>query len=83
MSHDKASIKELDTLHSLLAKSMTQRLRKAAEGEPLTAAEWSAVAKFLKDNSVEQVAIPGNPLGDLRGALMDLPYASEGASFSQ
>lgn len=64
---------QLDALHGLVAESLAARLR---SGEA-TAADFSAAIKFLKDNGIEQPAIPGSPTDKL---ISSLPFAAEGIS---
>jgi len=56
----------LASLHNELARGMLERLQ---SGEPLTAAEWSAIAKFLKDNDITCEVAQSAPLQDLVGAI--------------
>ena len=74
MSQSKATNEELDTLHSLVAKTLSARIR-AGEATP---ADLSVAVKFLKDNGVQQVAVAGSPIANL---LKDLPFAAEGREF--
>lgn len=68
----KASTSELDDLHGLIARTLAERIR---SGE-FTAAELAVAVKFLKDNSVQSLATPENPLGALAKAVTDnLPFA--------
>ena len=65
--------KELRNLHALLADSMAQRLKEAQEGgKPLSASDWSSIARFLKDNGIEaQPADNSKAMGRLLGNLED------------
>lgn len=62
----------LDRIHRLLASAMEARLEYVKE-EPLTAAEITAYAKFLKDNGVaiDLTAAPSNTPGK---AMVDIPF---------
>lgn len=64
----KATTKELDSLHGLVAKELARKLK---SGE-YTAADLNVARQFLKDNGVEQAAIPGTPVHDLASSL---PFA--------
>ena len=63
----------LGLVHGLLADDMRKRLESALgpNGTPLSAPEWNAIAKFLKDNNIEAVAVPGSPVADLLDGLED------------
>ena len=51
---ESASMDVLKLIHGLVAKDMQQRLEQAIAGEePLSATEWGAITRFLKDNGVE------------------------------
>lgn len=65
---NKASIETLHSIHEVLARD---HLRVLQSGEA-TAADRAAAAKFLKDNGVEQAALPGTPLRNLADSL---PFA--------
>lgn len=64
----KASNAELDSLHGLIARELMKKIR---SGEA-TSSDFSVAVKFLKDNGVEQVALPGTPVADLAASL---PFA--------
>jgi hypothetical protein len=66
---DKASHDELNSLHAIVAKELIKRMK---SGEA-TASELSVAIKFLKDNGVEQAALPGSPIASL---VDSLPFAS-------
>lgn len=68
----KAAIKELNELHALVAKSLADRIR---SGEA-TAADLNVARAFLKDNHIEQLNVPGTPIGDLARTL---PFAGASA----
>lgn len=71
MSKPSAASKEaLDALHAAVAEELAKRI---ASGEA-TAADLNVARQFLKDNHVEAVKTPDNPLGKLAGAL---PFADE------
>ena len=75
MSDGKATSKELNELHGLIARELARKIR---QGEA-TAAEYAAAIKFLKDNNVQALVTPENPLGKLAVALTDsLPFPSQG-----
>lgn len=65
---NKATHEELNGLHAAVAKELKRRVI-SKEG---TSADLSAAIKFLKDNGVEQSAIPGTPIHDLASSL---PFA--------
>lgn len=64
----KATSKELDALHALVAQTLAAKLR---SGEA-TAAEISVAVKFLKDNGIEAVVAPSSPMAALTDSL---PFA--------
>lgn len=65
----------MEELHTALAEAWAKRLREAkAGGEPLSAAEATALAKFLKDNNITAV-ISATPAG--KNILDDLPFDVE------
>lgn len=45
----------LKMVHRLISEDMANRLKTATEvgGTPLTAVEWNAITKFLRDNGIE------------------------------
>lgn len=55
MSNDLEKL--LSTMHGKLAEDMLARL----EGGEATAAEWTAIIRFLKDNGVDAIANPQTP----------------------
>ena len=57
--------KLLEDLHSTVAKELLSRVK---SGEA-TAAEFSAAIKFLKDNGIECIATPDNPIGSLAASM--------------
>lgn len=73
MSSGKASIDELHDLHGLLAREFNKRVREGTA----TAADLAQARQFLKDNNVEQAALPGTPLRSLADSL---PFPDTGAS---
>lgn len=64
----KASNEELNDLHGLVARELARKLRSG----DFTAADLNVARQFLKDNGVEQPAIPGTPTHDLASSL---PFA--------
>ena len=64
----KASTKELDALHGLVARELARKIKSG----DFTAADLNVARQFLKDNGVEQAAIPGTPTHDLAASL---PFA--------
>jgi hypothetical protein len=64
----KATTQALNELHGLIAGEMAKKLR---SGEA-TAAEWSVIRAFLRDNRIEGLAVPGSPMADLASSL---PFA--------
>lgn len=65
-----ASDELLGTIHAMLADDMKARLVNAKgtdpeKATPLSAAEWSAIAKFLKDAGVNPASLEKTPVGDL------------------
>ena len=61
----KATQTALEALHGALAKDLTRRIK---DGEA-TAADLSVARQFLKDNNIDSIAKPDNPLGNLAAAL--------------
>lgn len=64
----KATDELLSTLHGLLAEDMANALREGGVG----AAQWSAIAKFLKDNGIQAI-----PTGDTDNPLDALMKAAQ------
>ena len=64
----KATTNELDDLHGLIARELARKIK---TGE-YTAADLNVARQFLKDNHVEQAALPGTPIHDLASTL---PFA--------
>jgi hypothetical protein len=64
----KASHEELHALHGLVARELARKIRSG----DFTAADLNVARQFLKDNGVEQPAIPGTPTADLAASL---PFA--------
>lgn len=67
---DKAQKEALEALHGALAKALAHKI---ASGEA-TAADLAVARQFLKDNGIDSVATPNNPLGQLKDQL---PFAPE------
>jgi hypothetical protein len=64
----KAPVTELNALHGALAHEFAKRIREGTA----TAADLAQARQFLKDNHIEQLAVPGSPISDLAGSL---PFA--------
>lgn len=64
----KASHDELNELHGLVARELARKIRTG----DFTAADLNVARQFLKDNGVEQAALPGTPTHDLASTL---PFA--------
>lgn len=65
-----ATLKELQELHRMVAKSLTKRIGQDMEDElPTDAATLGAAIKFLKDNSVSADPADADDLEDLRSKL--------------
>ena len=73
---DKATIPELNELHGLLARELVRKIRSG----DYTAADFNVARQFLKDNGVEQAAVPGTPTHDLASTL---PFAGGDATYHQ
>lgn len=56
---DRAPESALDALHAAVAQAFQVRLNTAGPDNPITAAEFTAILKFLKDNNI--TALPGSP----------------------
>lgn len=70
----KASREALETLHGELAKQLATRIK---DGEA-TAADFSVARQFLKDNGIESISTPSNPLGKLASQLpFQTPHSQE------
>lgn len=73
----KAPKQDLEELHGLVARELAKRIR---AGE-WTAADMNVARAFLKDNGIESLLTPENPLGQLKGAVTDnLPFPDAGVS---
>lgn len=65
-----ASIKELQELHRIVAKSLTTRIEQDIEDQlPTDAATLGAAIKFLKDNNVSADPAESDDLDALRNKL--------------
>lgn len=65
-----ATLKELQELHKMVAKSLTQRIGQDMEDQlPTDAATLGAAIKFLKDNNVSADPADAEDLTDLREKL--------------
>lgn len=66
------SVGELNTLHTLIAKSLTQRIEQDIEDNiPTDAATLGAAIKFLKDNNVTADPADADDLSQLRDKLKE------------
>lgn len=77
----KATVKDLDALHSQLAKALADeitsmtKVEKDADGQPIPkdkkglASLMNVARQFLKDNGVEALVAPGSALGNLAASL--------------
>lgn len=73
-----ATLRELQELHKLVAKSMTERVRQDLEdGVPTDAATLGAITKFLKDNNVSADPADKEDLNTLRDNFIELRKARE------
>lgn len=70
----KADNEVLNTLHGLLAAEL---LRKIRSGEA-TAAELNVARQMLKDNNIQAIVTPTNPLGQLAAVTEGLPFPDTG-----
>ena len=66
MSKDTATAKEMEELHSLLAKTLAQLIR-----EDPTASTLNVARQFLKDNGVESLVVEGN---EMHSIVEHLPF---------
>ena len=65
-----ASLADLQDLHSLIARSLNQRISQdMADGLPTDAATLGAAIKFLKDNNVSADPADADDLSALRDKL--------------
>lgn len=64
----KASVELLDDLHGALASTLLKRIKEGTA----TAADLNVARAMLKDNNVEQAAVPGSPIRSLADSL---PFA--------
>lgn len=65
MSQSKATTEALDALHGALAENLKIKI---ADGTA-TAADLSVARQFLKDNGIDAVPRPGNPISELAKSL--------------
>lgn len=66
-----ATLKELQELHKMIAKSLTQRISQDIEDSlPTDAATLGAAIKFLKDNNVSADPADSGDLSDLKDQLI-------------
>jgi hypothetical protein len=74
----KATPEALEALHGLLAGHLADQIAAAKKsGDPLPASLVKEIREFLKDNGVEQNALPTNPIGKLAGDVESLPFPGE------
>lgn len=78
MTNKKAPLDVLEALHGELAESLREAIKKCRKaGEPLPASLVKEIREFLKDNGIEQIPNPANPLGGLSAAAVGLPFPGE------
>lgn len=66
------SVSELNVLHTLIAKSLTQRIEQdITDNIPTDAATLGAAIKFLKDNNVTADPADADDLSNLRDKLKE------------
>jgi len=66
------SVSELNSLHALIAKSLTQRIEQDIQDNiPTDAATLGAAIKFLKDNNVTADPADADDLSTLRDRLKE------------
>lgn len=66
----------LNKIYDLYIESLISRLE---QDEPLTAAEMSAIGRFLKDNNISALPTPGSSLENL---IDSLPFDVEHEDFA-
>lgn len=68
-----ATLKELQELHRMVAKSLTERIEQDLEDKlPTDAATLGAAIKFLKDNNVSADPADAEDLTSMREKLIEL-----------
>lgn len=65
----KASMKEVEKLHSLLANYYSELLE---SGEEVSSGTLAAINTFLKNNDVKVEAVDGNPLQNLSFKIKEM-----------
>ena len=65
----KASMKEVEKLHSLLANYYSELLE---SGEEVSSGTLAAINSFLKNNDVKVEAVDGNPLQNLSFKIKEM-----------
>lgn len=78
----KASQSELEALHDVLAKALSESIKRKRTDEAgnvldAPASILSVARQFLKDNGIEAQVTPENPLGKL---AEDFPFQSDDAT---
>lgn len=71
---NRATKPELEALHALVSKKLTDAITGMETGEKGLAALINTARQFLKDNNIELLPFEGSALGSLAGALEDLPF---------
>lgn len=67
-----STVSELNELHALIAKSLTQRIEQDIQDNiPTDAATLGAAIKFLKDNNVTADPADADDLSELRDKLRE------------
>lgn len=69
----KATRDSLENLHGAIATALADKIRSG----DATAADLAVARQFLKDNGIDSIATPNNPLGHLAGQLPFSPEDSQ------
>lgn len=79
MADQRATEAVLDGLHSLVANTFVEEIRRAKESdEGIPASLLAQAAKFLKDNGVDRAIRAGDPLDTLLDELPELEDFNHG-----
>jgi hypothetical protein len=72
-----ASKKELEALHGVIARKLTEAIETMAPGDKGLAAVLNVARQFVKDNNVEAIPTEGSDMGRLVNRLAEYPFDPE------
>lgn len=69
-----ASKEALEALHAAIADKLTESIDAMQPGDKGLAALLNVARQFVKDNGVEAIPTPTNPVGKLASKLKEFPF---------